>query len=475
MKHLILLSLMTSISCASIKIYGFNLDLTNHKMTEENIKRISFNDKCLSIAAHILTERYRFHIYNKIKQDENCIVNPKNARYIQTIYSVILTELIKATLKIQNGLNDYGNDPYTIIECKYNNKPEYTQPNWNYFFYINLINMCMNSKETITNCIEKTYCMLVGKNQKYITNIDKSKNDIEYYFNKLGLSEYITSLRNVKTVMFDSTANTEPLIKYHEKRIEEIYLGHDKQCITMEISNMFHEYQARYNDETVFDETKSAEFEDMLLNNGKKYKDFYRNEFREKFINKKIKMIKYSLACMPVFQNEQKEYIKDCQDRLRVYSTVILRIRDKQYGEKLNKGKINLDVNDLYAIQYDQDKFVTHVIVIGACPLEFLKIIKTNQDEGELFDKISSWDEQKLNRKSHMYNIYKLITEDNELKIWSRHITKSGATQFNERLKQLYKELCKQRGQIIPAEVDIKEINRYLDKVAKEEKLVKIV
>ena len=449
MKYLILLSMITSLSYASIKIDDFNLDLTNHKITENSLENFSSEDKVIAIACYVLTERYRYHMYNQIMKDKNCIANPNNTRYISTIYSVILTELVKATLNIQNKYAKYdaGEYKYNPIQCgndkAINDETKYTQANWNYFFLINAINMIMNTKEDIKNCLDKTYWRLIAPNKQYKDKLDKSKNDIEYYFDKLGLMEYITSARKMRETVLTSSSGVR---KFYAERMNEI----DNQSRTLyaeeHLTIQLREYIKKLKEDEVFDKTKSKDFEKSLSGYTEDTTTLLKEHYKineDSFINKKkevllneldkyegilydggigvngLRLKKLQEALSKGYVDKEDSQILSFKDRDKQIRTLenamIMRIictAGEIYQESFNKDEHipygEVSYHQKYVANIDEKIDIKHTIGFGH-PMSFKKRFSEQGDEKKLFDEINKWDSTKLKDvNSVLYKIYKL-------------------------------------------------------------------
>ena len=196
-----------NITYARINYQGFCVSLQQNNF--ETLNNVSKLDKLTACYTYFLTEEYRKHIWNILNDDyeNNNIAAPSNRRFHESIYQVILTELVRAALDIEGGAVHYSySDKMLTCSNGYNlNYKQYTQPNWNYLFLVNVINNAFRQSKNVNNIsslLDTTYAIITSdftEYENYKTHIDKARRDILQYITHLNLIDMINLCKKYKT------------------------------------------------------------------------------------------------------------------------------------------------------------------------------------------------------------------------------------------------------------------------------------
>ena len=196
-----------NITYAKINYQGFCVSLQQTNF--ETLQTVSKLDKLTACYTYFLTEEYRKYIWNILNNDyeQNNIATPSNKRLHESIYQVILTELVRAALDIKGGAVHYSyRDKMLTCSNGYNlNYKQYTQSNWNYLFLVNVINNAFIQSKNVNNIsslLDITYDIIASyftEYENYKTHIDKARRDILQYITHLKLIDMINLCKKYKT------------------------------------------------------------------------------------------------------------------------------------------------------------------------------------------------------------------------------------------------------------------------------------
>ena len=191
-------------TCSKINCPEFRVSLQQNNL--EALSKVSQFDKSTACYAYFLAEEYRKHIWNILNKDFNHtnLATPSNNKYHDSIYKVILTEIIRASLNIDGGAVNYSyNEKMLVCSNVYNlSYYQYTQANWNYLFLVNVINNSFSKSQNLQNInslLDQTYNVLASNFIGYKSYINKARSDISRYLTDLHLIDMINLCKKYKT------------------------------------------------------------------------------------------------------------------------------------------------------------------------------------------------------------------------------------------------------------------------------------
>ena len=190
---------MSLIATFTINIFAYDKSITEILKDDGEISLLYTNGTSRFIKTDddvklfALVESYKSHLY-EIRHSGNMpiLADYTNDYYAESVYTTILTELAKFTLR-----NDHYSSCSDIISCGGDIK-NYTYANYNYLMFVNLLNRMMYSNDKYESILKNVGKSFVATGFYDLGKISKAENDIHEYIRQLRLDEFIENIKKAQ-------------------------------------------------------------------------------------------------------------------------------------------------------------------------------------------------------------------------------------------------------------------------------------